>query len=275
MTDTRQTTESAASGEQNAGGQKIRSRKNFISRLTSVSKTARINGICFYTRRYGGVSSAPRRFRARAGWVRTFGLVAIVVVLLVGPAVWAGYVYLKLLRAPVTLPQPHDHQAALRNILELQALALTEAEAGRPAYFVSHIGCASPPVWHDERVLQNLRRMVDARVEVKLIGGLAGHRGEPLPSAEWPTQFKDKLKDLGIASILRMRKRELPNHSAVASSGRRALAYICISEERYIYPTKYFKVRDNEACQQWKNYLLRQFQVQETPAGDNPPSRSQ
>ena len=199
--------------------------------------------------------------------------VIVLALVVVAPALWAGYLYVQLLRAPVTLPQPHDHQVALRNILELQALALSEREAGEPAFFVSHIGCASPPVWQDERVLANLKRMVTAGVDVKLIGGLAGHKGEDLPSADWPKQFKAKLKELGIAGILRIRDRELPNHSAVASSARRALAYICISEKKYIYPTKYFRVRDKEGCQQWKEYLQTEFR--KIPAGNNPASHSQ
>ena len=94
--------------------------------------------------------------------------VGIVVLLIVGPALWAGYVSLQFSRAPATLPKPHDHEVALSNILELQALPLSEAEAGRPAFFVTYIGCAVPPVWHNVRVLQNFKRMREEGVEVTL-----------------------------------------------------------------------------------------------------------
>lgn len=200
--------------------------------------------------------------------------VSIVVLLVVAPGSWAAYVYLTLSWASVTLPQPHDHKAALSNVLELQDLALSEAQAGRQTFFYSHIGCASPPVWQNDRLLQNLKRMVMARVDVKLIGGLAGYMGEALPSPEWPMQFEAKLRDLGIDDVLLLRAKELRNHSAVAGSARRTLAYICLSEERYVYPTKYFRVRDNEACGQWKQHLLRKMQeTQEPPAGGHPTSR--
>jgi len=169
------------------------------------------------------------------------------------------HVSLQLYRVPVTLPQPHDHEVALSNILELQGLALSEVKAGRLAFFVSHIGCASPPVWQDDRVLQNLKRMVDAKVDVKLIGGLTGHDGEVLLSAHWPGEFEAELTKLGIADILHLYKRELPNYSAVAGSGHRRFAYICIAEKENIYPTKYFRMRDNKGCEQWEKYLVMKW----------------
>jgi hypothetical protein len=187
-------------------------------------------------------------------------LPSIVIASVVLPTLWGGYLYVQLLRSPISLPQPHDYDAALSQVLELQQLALSEAEAGHPAYFVTHVGCATPRVWQDERLLQNFKHMVDAGVDVKLLAGLTTNKGNPLPSPDWPRQFDAKLKKLGIAGILYMRERELWNHSAVAGSVRRAQAYITSHEKMEIYPTTYITVRDNEACEEWRKYLVEEHE---------------
>ena len=201
------------------------------------------------------------------------GLIALAIALaLVGlPTAWAVHVAIQLSRAPVSLVRPHDYAAALDEVLKLQALALSEAKAGEAAFFVSHIGCASPPVWQNKDVLENFKRMRAARVEVTLLGGRKGYEGEPLPSPAWPYEFHEALMatlDLdkqGVDAFFHIREREQYNHSVVAGSERRARAYIASHGEKDIFPTTYFIVKDNEACQEWKRNLLAKLLTPDKP----------
>ncbi len=156
-----------------------------------------------------------------------FALVIIAVASVAVPTVWAGYLSLQLLWAPVSLPQPHNYEAALSEILELQRLAISEAKPGEAASFVTHVGCAAPAVWQDEGVLENVKRMVEAGVDVKLLAGRTSNAGNALPYPEWPNQLQAKLNELEIAGILHMRDRELPKYSVVVGSVRHPLACIC------------------------------------------------
>ena len=206
--------------KQNPGGQKIRSRKKRIG----------------------------------------FAIFVIAAVGSVGvPTVWAVWLSVRLLCLPVSIPQPNDYEATLDNVLELQALAISEAEAGHAAFFVAHTGCATPDVWQDERVLNNFERMRELGVEVKLLVGSKNNKGQTLPNPDWPKQFLAKLDEHGVADTLELLPRELWCHSIVAGSERKARAYITSHEELNIYPTRYFIVRDNQACQEWKNYLIDEW----------------
>jgi len=199
--------------------------------------------------------------KSRSRWTAIV-LLSLVIALVVLPTLWAVHVALELSRVPVTFVRPHDYETALEQVLALQALALSEAEADPPAFFVSHIGCAAPLVWQNKDVLENFKRMRAAGVEVTLLVGRKGNRGQPLPSPGWPYEFRDELMatlDLdehGVDEFLHIRQRELYNYSVVAGSERRSWAYIASHEEKSIYPTTYFIVKDNEACQEWKRYLL-------------------
>jgi len=214
-------------------------------------------------------SAGGERKAARAGRrVASFALVIIAIASVAGPTLWAGYLSVKLLWAPVSLPQAHDYEAALSQVFELQRLAISEAEAGEQAFFTAHVGCAAPPVWQDERVLENFKRMVlDLGVEVKLLTGLTSSKGNPLLSPNWPYELEAKLKDHGVTGIVHKLPKELWNYSIVAGSKRRSQAYITSHEEMDIYPTTYITVHDNESCQEWKNYLMN------VPLLQNPTSR--
>lgn len=202
---------------------------------------------------------------------KAIAFVTILAALVILPILWGVYFAVKLSRAPVTLARPHNYEAALEEVLELQVLALSEAEAGRPAFFVSHVGCAAPPVWQDQAVLENFKRMRAAGVEVTLLGGRKGYQGEPLPSPTWPKEFQEKLMvtlaldQEGVDAFFHLRERELYNHSIVAGSAQRSQAYIASHEETNIYPRTYVVVKDYEACQEWKKNLLTKAQTPDKP----------
>jgi len=201
-------------------------------------------------------------------------LVTVVVALVLAPTLWGVHVALKLSRSPVSSVRPHYYEVALEEVLELQALALSEAEAGHEAFFVTHIGCAAPPVWRDPRVLENFKRMLEAGVEITIFAGLTGNKGHSLPSPDWPYELRDKLmetmklKQEEVGGFYHLLKNELYNHSIVAGSARRAKAYIASHEETNIYPATYFTVTDNEACQEWKRNLIEKAKTLAKPKED-------
>ena len=190
---------------------------------------------------------------------RVIGLAGIGGAFVVVIALFALEYTADLLRPPFAVERPYDFKAARSNLLELQALALSEAKAGRPSFFYSHIGCAAPPVWQDHDVLQNFKRMVDQGVEVKLIVGQAGTRGEPR-AGDWPQQFADELGKHGLEDVRYcLLPKALPNHSVVAGSSQYSLAYICLRQADDIYPTEYIRVQNRRVCKEWKKYLLSEF----------------
>ena len=193
--------------------------------------------------------------------MRTRGFTLIGVIIVGGLAGWGGVLCYDLARAPVSNVRHHDYAVALANVLDLQALALREAQRGEPSFFVGHIGCAAPNVWQNPKVLANLKQMVEAGVELKLIAGEAGPKeGQVRPKGmvKWLDELEDKLKDLGIDPkvILLRLPRELPSHSLVAGSARRARGYITSPEADDNYPSLCFTVREQELSQVWKNYLI-------------------
>ena len=138
-----------------------------------------------------GAQEAPhQKMRSRR---KAIAFVSIVIASVSVPTLWGLYGSLQLYRAPVSLARPHDYEAALDNVLELQTLALSEAEAGRLAFFAAHVGCAAPPVWQNQRVFENFKLMRAKGVELTLLVGLTSNKGEPHPSAEWPNQLGEKL----------------------------------------------------------------------------------
>jgi len=152
-------------------------------------------------------------------------------------------------------------------VLKLQQLAISEARARRPAFFVAHVGCAAPPVWQNREVLKNFNRMHRAGVKISLSAGLANNNGEPIPSVAWPMELRDKLmqsmdlRQQEVDTIFWVLPKKLRNHSVAAGSEQHSRIYIASHEEKNIYPTSYFTVDGNkadgsEACQEWKNYLL-------------------
>lgn len=211
-----------------------------------------------------GGDKAPSRAK-RIGFA-IFVIVAVASVAV--PTVWAVCLSVKLLSLPVSVPRPHDYEAALENLLELQELAISEAEAGHAAFFVAHTGCATPDVWQDKHVLKNFERMRELGVELKLLVGRTNNKGQTLPDPKWPDQFLAKLDDSGVADTLEVLPRELYCHSIVAGSERKARAYITSHEEMNIYPTTYYTVGDNDACQQWKAYLTDKWE--KNRSGKNP-----
>lgn len=209
-------------------------------------------------RPWAGAEQKPgaQKITSRKKGIASLSIAAASVVVLV---VLAWEYNADLLGPPFAVAGPYDFKAARSNVLELQRLALSEAEAGREAFFVSHIGCAAPPVWQDQRVLQNFKRMVEQGVEVKLIVGRSGTRGEPRAAA-WPQQFAAKLDAEGLEGVAYyMLPKALPNHSVVAGSSQRSLAYICSREADDIYPTNYFRVQNRRVCEEWKKHLLSEF----------------
>ena len=192
---------------------------------------------------------------------RIFVLVGIAVTL--GLAVWAGYVFYDLARAPLSVPRPHSYDAARQNILELQEHALSEAARGEKAFFISHVGCAAPAVWQDPRVVDNLKRMRDAGVDVKLVMGIAGAGGE-VHATNWSQQFAQNLAERGLGpGTYAVRERELPCHSAVAGSERSPRAYIALPQKDDTYPTQYITTTDAGVCLEWKDYLVKAFDTAE------------
>ena len=166
----------------------------------------------------------------------------------------------------VTFEGPHDYAAALSNVLTLQQLAISEAETGRPAYFSGHIGCAAPPVWQNDSVLQNFTRMSELDVVVTLVAGGKGFKNDPLPSPNWPGHFGERLAKAmklttpaQLYAVYRVMPKELWNHSLVAGSEGNSSAYIASHEKMNIYPTNYFTVSDDKACQEWRAYILGMF----------------
>ena len=264
---------SGEQGEQKVGGQNIRSKKKPSGRLEKRSRNA-YETTGFRCMHFGGNCAATDRasegFRRRAGRVRRATLMSIIVALVLAGVLLVVVVSADLFTPMVTVMRRHDYETALSNVLELQALALSEAKAGQRAFFVAHTGCANPLVWQNARVLENFEHMVAERVEVKLIAGSSGNAGEALPT-NWPEQFAAKLKERGLDGVgYTIRPRELRNHSVVAGSERRRVAYICLHQEDSIYPTNYFIIRDEKVCKQWYKYLLRMFRT-----ADKPPTRPQ
>jgi len=204
----------------------------------------------------------------------TIVLLGVIIALVVLPTLWGARVALQLSRAPVSLVRPHDYEAALEQLLELQALALSEAEVGHKAFFVAYIGCAVPRVWQNKIVLENFKRMREKGVEVMLVGGRKGYQGEPLSSPAWPFEFHGKLMETldldkeGVDKFLRIREKGQYNYSLVAGSDQRVRAYIASHEEKNIYPTSYFTVTDTEVCQEWKRNLLKKALTEDNPRED-------
>ncbi len=165
----------------------------------------------------------------------------------------------------VSVAMPHSYASAKKVVLELTSLVIAEAERGEKAFFLTHVGCATPTVWQDPEILTNLARMVKAGVEVKLIAGRIGSNGQE-HSTDWPGEFATKFGTydqpykIKSSSVYTLIKQELPCHSIVAGSDRAAVAYICPPRPDDTYPSEYFEVRDPAFCQAWKAYLASEFE---------------
>jgi len=192
---------------------------------------------------------------------RAFPAAVVIAPLLMGIATWGAFTFFGLLRAPVSVPRPHDYEAALQNVLRLQDLAVSEAERGEKAFFVSHIGCSTPEVWQDTRFLENVKRMDENGVDVKLIMGLTGSSGQR-HRTNWPEYFAKRLDEDGVRpGDYAIKDRELPCHSVVAGSMRNPRAYICLPRGDNIYPTEYLIITHPTVCLEWKQYLLNAFET--------------
>jgi hypothetical protein len=181
------------------------------------------------------------------------------VIVVGGVAVWGGILCYDLTRDPVINAQRHDYAVALANVLDLQALALREAQRGERSYFAAHIGCGAPDVWQNPKVLANFKAMIKAGVEINLLAGLSGGNGQlhPKGMVKWLDELEEKLKTAGLdpRGFVRL-PQELPAHSLVAGSARHARGYITSPEPEDHYPAVCFMVRDKELIEQWRAYLL-------------------
>ena len=171
------------------------------------------------------------------------------IVLVIGLVVWGGIII-------YDSHQQHGYPIAfmLRDILELQTLALSEDVNGEQAFFISYIGSAAPAIWHQPQVLDNLKSMVEQGIEVKLIGS----RSKP-DGTDCSGQFIAKLLEYGIDPDIYAIAELWNSYFTVAGSGRRAVTYGPQADIHPPYNVTFIKVNDMELCQESKKYFRDAF----------------
>ena len=192
--------------------------------------------------------------------------IIIAVIVMVGlPTLWGVHVSMQLSQATVSMIRPHDYEDSLEQVISSSNL-IKEDRVGYNAFFYAHIGYAHSMVWQDPRVLENFKRMYQSGVDIKITASSKGYNNESSPCKKWTEEFGDclvKVLDIEqeeLKNIYRIIPNKLRNCSVVSGSDKHSEAYITSHEDMNIYSTSYFKVRDQDGCKEWKNYLLMAFE---------------